>query len=578
MTESTVAPLPALPPTPPPPPVPVPAPVFGPAWPGPGRAAPPTVLAAAFITAIVAAATLGWDRPGVGWLVTGVVAAVAVTVVAYQFRLAEQPAEPGPASTGERAMPEPAMPERVMRVVWALLALGLLASGALRAAEWLWVLCIPAALVCGVLALAGGRSLSAMIQAVVAYPFAVFRALPWAAKGLAAVRGRSGTSGSGSGGSGSNGSGSNGSTTVARVIAAAVVGAVLVLVFGGLLAGADVVFAQVVDDMLPAVDGEDVGRWIWNSVLLFLGTLAACFLALRPPAFDQARRPVVGLDTSASAMKTQSTEDRPSRALNRVEWGIPVGALVVLFGLFVGVQATVLFGGANHVLTTAGLTYAEYARQGFWQLLWVSVLTVLVLAIAARVARRETVADRLWMRVLLGLLAALSLVIVASALSRMVAYEDAYGFSRLRLLVLVCEGWLGLVFLMVLLAGIRLKAPWLARAAAATAAAALVGIVAVNPDHLIAQQNVARYEATGKIDLAYLATLSADAVPALDRLPAELRRCVLTEIDQDLARLGDDALREWNLGRAQARSILADYEPPTGEAGRSCTDRLYLSD
>ncbi len=76
--------------------------------------------------------------------------------------------------------------------------------------------------------------------------------------------------------------------------------------------------------------------------------------------------------------------------------------MVLLFGGFVAVQATVLFGGARHVLETAGLTSAEYARQGFWQLLAVTVLTLLVIGVVVRFARRESVVDRTWLRVLLG--------------------------------------------------------------------------------------------------------------------------------------------------------------------------------
>ena len=70
----------------------------------------------------------------------------------------------------------------------------------------------------------------------------------------------------------------------------------------------------------------------------------------------------------------------PMRPVPRWEWAVPLGVLDALFLAFVAVQATVLFGGHRHVLETEGLTYAEYARQGFWQLLWVSALTLLVLS------------------------------------------------------------------------------------------------------------------------------------------------------------------------------------------------------
>jgi hypothetical protein len=145
------------------------------------------------------------------------------------------------------------------------------------------------------------------------------------------------------------------------------------------------------------------------------------------------------------------------------------------------------------------------------------------------------------------------LVIVASALTRMWTYEQAYGFTRLRVLVSVCEMWLGVVFVLILLAGIRLRAPWLPRAIVGTALAALLGIAAVNPDGFIAERNVVRYDTTHRIDADYLSQLSADAVPALERLPEPVRGCVLAGIRASIDRTGPDGWREWNLGRERAR-------------------------
>ena len=56
---------------------------------------------------------------------------------------------------------------------------------------------------------------------------------------------------------------------------------------------------------------------------------------------------------------------------------------------FVAVQVRVLFGGDRHVQDTDGLTYANYARQGFWQLAAVTVLTLLVVAVALAGVRRQ---------------------------------------------------------------------------------------------------------------------------------------------------------------------------------------------
>ena len=153
-------------------------------------------------------------------------------------------------------------------------------------------------------------------------------------------------------------------------------------------------------------------------------------------------------------------------------------------------------------------------------------------------------------------------MIVASALHRMHTYEQAYGVTRLRLVVSVGEAWLGSVLLLVLAAGVRLRGRWLPEAAVGTAVAALLALAAANPDGLIADRNLARYARTGSVDLAYLSGLSADAVPALDRLPAPLRDCALARVGRRLA--GAEDWRGANLGRAEARTVLR--RAPAGPA------------
>jgi hypothetical protein len=209
-------------------------------------------------------------------------------------------------------------------------------------------------------------------------------------------------------------------------------------------------------------------------------------------------------------------------------------------------------------VATAGLTYAQYARSGFWQLLAVIGLTVIVVGVAAQIAPRTTATDRTLLRTLLGLLSALTLVIVASALSRMAAYEQAYGFPRQRVLVTAFELWLGVVLMLILIAGIRLRGRWVPQAALAAAVAALLGLAILNPDAFIAQQNVARFVETGRIDVYYLRTLSADAVPALQSLPEPYRSCALGAINNKLAGGRPEAWFEWNLGRGTARAQLHD--------------------
>jgi hypothetical protein len=456
--------------------------------------APRTALAAVLLTGLVGAAVLVPKRPGLGWLLTGVAVAGTAIVTAW--------------ASGRRR-PAPG------QFLWGAAALALLAVGAFRAAGWIYAYCVLGALLAGSLAVAGGRTVPGLARGMAAGAVAGVRGLPWAARGLAAVRRRR------HGGP--------------RLGLSVLVAAALLLVFGALLASADEAFRAVVTALSPDLDGMDTAREVFGFLTGTAVALGTAFLAANRPGYD-------GIDPLP-----------PGRPVRRIEWVVPLAALDALFLVFAVVQLTVLAGGH-----WAGTDYARYTRQGFFQLVAVTVLTLIVLGLVVWVAPRQERTDRILLRVLLGALAGLALVIVASALLRLGRYEQAYGWTRLRVLVGAVEVWLGLLFVLVLAAGIRLRAGWLPRAVAGTAVAGLLAVALVSPDRFIADRNVDRFARTGDIDLSYLATLSADAVPALDRLPEDYRSCALWRIAVDMGE--SDGWRTWNLGRAQARAILARHE------------------
>jgi hypothetical protein len=230
-----------------------------------------------------------------------------------------------------------------------------------------------------------------------------------------------------------------------------------------------------------------------------------------------------------------------------------------VLALFVGVQFVVLFGSDDYVLRTTGLTYAEYARSGFWQLLAVTALALGVLALGSRWAPARTPVERVAKRGLLAALALLTLVVVASAINRMWLYQQAYGFTVLRLLVLTCELWLGAGFLLALAAVLRLRPGGLSRPMVAVGMVALLGLAVLDAERFIAAHNVARWSETGKLDTSYLGTLSADAVPALVDLPPAVRDCILVDIGDGLAT--PDDWRATNVSREAARAELARLHP-----------------
>jgi uncharacterized protein DUF4153 len=203
---------------------------------------------------------------------------------------------------------------------------------------------------------------------------------------------------------------------------------------------------------------------------------------------------------------------------------------------------------------TSGLTYAEYARQGFWQLLAAAALALVVVKGATVLAGPRTPAERLLLRALLGLLCVLTIVIVASSFHRLRLYESAFGLTRLRLAAEVFALWLGGTFGLLLLLGALRRATLFPRVVLTWAAAALISFSVANPDGRIADRNVDRWRETERIDLDYVSGLSADATPALSRLPTPLRGEALSEIAMELTR--DEPWSSSNISRRRARSLL----------------------
>ena len=94
---------------------------------------------------------------------------------------------------------------------------------------------------------------------------------------------------------------------------------------------------------------------------------------------------------------------------------------------------------------------------------------------------------------------------------------------------------------------------WLPRFALVTGVAALLGLAAVNPDALIARQNLDRLEETGRVDWDYLRHLSADAVPVFEDRSATDIACGLPRHWER-----DDDWLSWNLGRSRAHAVVDD--------------------
>jgi hypothetical protein len=322
----------------------------------------------------------------------------------------------------------------------------------------------------------------------------------------------------------------------APVLRGAGIAAPVVLLIGLLLGSADAVFASFF--RLPT-NADDV---LAHAVLLVVGAWL-----------------VTGLLRSADAVDAEPFPARQPR-LGRVEARIVLAALVAVHAAFALAQvvATTQFG--DHVLRDAGVTYADHARSGFFQLLAVAAITLVVLLGVRACADHDVPLAALGVAAV-----ALTLVVVGVALQRLGAYQDAYGLTMLRLASTAFAWWIGTVFLVlaVRLAGVARDRHWFLAAAGGLAFAALLVWSLANPEAVVARYDIDRAAAGRSVDVTYLTDLSDDAVPTIaDRLSR------LTPADRDQARLllcarepGFTGPLAWNGSTARADATRARLCP-----------------
>jgi hypothetical protein len=234
--------------------------------------------------------------------------------------------------------------------------------------------------------------------------------------------------------------------------------------------------------------------------------------------------------------------------------------------VFAVVQVVYLFGGAD-TLATIGMTYSDYARQGYFQLVGVVALAGLLLLGAHEVIGR-TRAFLLAALALLGLTG----VILASAAVRLSLYQGAYGWTELRFFVAASIAWLAICVVIAVALLVRDRMRWLPHGLAIGAVAVTLAVSALGPQAFVMRQNLARVldptlvapGGQAGIDLNYGLTLGDDAIPdlvaAMRVVPAvdasalldQLRRR-RTDLELEAAVAGP---LSWNLARQRAREAL----------------------
>lgn len=293
--------------------------------------------------------------------------------------------------------------------------------------------------------------------------------------------------------------------------------------------------------------GDGAARLIWAVLLgMFFFTYLAGFRSPRRPP------PVQG-----PAMA--SVNDPPGKFHTLVTVTLMI-ALNMVYVLFVAFQFSYLFGAWQGVLPESA-SYAEYTRSGFGELIGVTFINFALLLIGMYATDPGQGSIRKVLNGLLALLVFCSAAMLGSAFSRLLMYEEAYGYTRLRFLV---HAFMIFLFLLLVLFAlcIRFRRLPLGRWMVALAVCAYLAVNYSLMDRTIALLNLQREQASADLDLDYLMGLSSDAVPVLVDYGS---REDGTAFDSMLRAKAKEEFTEhpdwqsWNMSDWRARGLLKRY-------------------
>jgi hypothetical protein len=278
----------------------------------------------------------------------------------------------------------------------------------------------------------------------------------------------------------------------------------VVIMLAAILASADPIFSDMLQKMFAL---EKLPEYLFRFTYIVFGAyilLGFYVHAIMP------KKEAVKPDTHQASVKP---------FLGWTECLIVLGAVDLLFILFVSIQVKYLFGGVANI-NAAGYTYSEYARRGFGELVGVAVISLAIYLVMHGITKLESKGKRIGFTVLSVVMLAMVLVMLASSLQRLMLYESAYSFSELRTYTHVFIFWLAALILATMAFEIAQRQGrfGLALMLMIIGFTATLGIM--NVDGFIARQNIALGDKggtneNGQLDLAYIGSLSSDAIPAM---------------------------------------------------------------
>ncbi len=309
----------------------------------------------------------------------------------------------------------------------------------------------------------------------------------------------------------------------------------VVLVLGILLASADAVFASFFSfEAIPFGDG----------------VVHVCF-------FVYAASLIIVIQQRAKGDHLPLTH-RSTLTFGSIESVVVLAGLDLLFALFAVAQVLVALGNGEQAMIDAGMTYSAYARNGFFQLLWVAGITLVILMGLRTLTARSEFHQRL-LRNLSQLASVMTLGIVGVAVFRLWLYIGDWGLTPLRFYSSVFSLWVGIAFLIVMTrtAGFRKDQAWLTPVLLVSGLTTLLVLNFANPESIMASTNL---EFGNDQTVLQQEVFTADAISVLatriDEVPESTRPGTTTRLCARQDEFSERSLFGFNYSEKRAHDAL----------------------
>lgn len=258
-----------------------------------------------------------------------------------------------------------------------------------------------------------------------------------------------------------------------------------VMVVTSLLVSADAVFGNIFKNLFQNIHLPE--RPIWLIILLVIGIFGS-FAILGYFA-----------DEKISCEKQEHRTWEPMIAIAFLSFS------TVVYLIFSVVQILYLFIGGFQL--PDGYTYATYAHEGFYQLLAVCLINLIVLFICIGKFR-----ESLCLKIILTIFSVCTYIMLASSVFRMILYVKVYQLTYLRLMTL----W-GLLVIGIVLAGCMItiwkNSFFLFQYAMIVVTVLYIMLSFARPGYIIAKYNLS--DPNAKVDINYLLDMNSDVIPVL---------------------------------------------------------------